>query len=283
VTPQLASQLADLLLRSGEDPGARDLHTWGTSREALVEELLELEQPVVALEEGGGGVLVLDVAAAKGRAWAWGPAIDGLARPARADALFEDAVRRLPDGVTRLSAYPQVGAWMEAWWQSRGALPKGIVHVYRAERPARLAEGSAGPLRDPVPTDLEALARLHDAAFPATYLSPVELLEAHPRRRLLVADCGEGLVGYLCAESQRDGTGYIHFVAVDSDHRRRGLGRELLQAALRWFWDECGLSEAFLTVAAENDARHLYGQAGFDLLSSGQTLDLFLAPSTWSS
>ena len=163
---------------------------------------------------------------------------------------------------------------MDAWWRSRGATPAGVVHIYRCEGRAPLSSGSH--IHEALRDDVAAVARLHEEAFPRTYLAVDDMLADPPNRKVLVADRGQACVGYVCAERQPDGTGYIHYLAVDPTQRRQGLGRDLLLAALHWLHVERSVSETALTVADENDARSLYEQAGFALLATGQTFDLHL-------
>ncbi len=276
MNPEDVDRLAALLLRTNEDPGSRDLHTWGTPHDALAAEIRGLERPVIVLEDGGRGVMILDVAIEKARAWAWGPAVEGDDRPVRADALLDEALRRLPPGIERVSAYPASGSWIEAWWRGRGARAGDVVHVYRA---GRQDVGRSSPeVRDAAPADLPALTPLHDAAFPKTYLSAAEMLDAGRGRRVLVTPAAGPPAGYACAEARLDETGYVHYLAVDPARRRQGLGRRLLLAALHWLHVERGLRETVLTVADRNDARDLYAQAGFTRIATGQPIDLPIGP-----
>jgi len=70
-------------------------------------------------------------------------------------------------------------------------------------------------------------------------------------------------VGYVAIEHHPDGEAYIDFLGVAPEHRRRGIGRELIRAALLAGRD-LGCPRAALTVREANaGARALYASLGF--------------------
>lgn len=85
--------------------------------------------------------------------------------------------------------------------------------------------------------------------------------------RVIAADgtaCGISLAG------RRGLRGYLAGFGIAGTHRRRGLARQLIGAQVE-AWSKAGLQRVFLEVIAQNPARTLYGQAGFDEL---RTLDV---------
>lgn len=82
---------------------------------------------------------------------------------------------------------------------------------------------------------------------------------------------GETLVGLLLATAQVDAeaeevAGYIHELLVHPAFRRRGVAMELLDAAERYFLDECGFSTVLVTTSFDNDAAiRLYRSRGYSL------------------
>lgn len=81
------------------------------------------------------------------------------------------------------------------------------------------------------------------------------------------AMCGERIVGMIAIDGEDLGLGigHLRWFIVDAEARGRGVGRELLAAALR-FSDERGFSETRLwTFRGLDAARHLYESAGFRL------------------
>src|SRR5579859_1074788 len=96
------------------------------------------------------------------------------------------------------------------------------------------------------------------------------------RSRLIVADAGGTLAGYIATTIQEDGTGYVDFLATDPAHRRQGIAACLLAAALNWLFGDCRVQSAHLTVTDDKAvARRLYERAGFRLHISGIPADLY--------
>jgi ribosomal protein S18 acetylase RimI-like enzyme len=117
------------------------------------------------------------------------------------------------------------------------------------------------PFRD---TDRPATAVLHDELFPNTHL-PGARLDEGTDRAVLVAERAGALVGYVAAERQEDGTGYVDFLGVAGDQRGSGSGRLLVAAACRELVDRFGCTEVFLTVRVSNvAARRVYAACGFE-------------------
>jgi len=80
--------------------------------------------------------------------------------------------------------------------------------------------------------------------------------------RTLVAEAGGTVAGFLVARAIRD-EGEILNLAVLPEHRRRGLGRELLTAGLNWL-REGGAREVYLEVRHSNEAAlAMYRARGF--------------------
>ena len=104
------------------------------------------------------------------------------------------------------------------------------------------------------------MAALHGAALPPGWSTQAiaDLMES-PGTVALVAD---DLAGFVMIRSAAD-EAEILTVAVAADARRRGLGRALLDAAMRDAQAR-GAATLHLEVAANNDgARKFYAAAGF--------------------
>lgn len=143
-------------------------------------------------------------------------------------------------------------------------------------------------IRPALPADLPAIGRLgallvqthHDfdpARFiPATPATPrgyanylgTQLKEA--RAVILVAVRVGAVVGYVYAGLEgmdymalRGPAGAIYDVVVDPASRRQGVGRQLLDAAVKRI-TEMGAPQVVLSTAAKNnEAQHLFAKAGF--------------------
>jgi DNA-binding MarR family transcriptional regulator/N-acetylglutamate synthase-like GNAT family acetyltransferase len=90
-----------------------------------------------------------------------------------------------------------------------------------------------------------------------------------PVNQIWRAMLGDTLVGSVAIDGEGMGPGIAHLrtFIVDARMQGRGVGRRLLDAALR-FCDEQGFDEIRLrTVKGLDAARHLYEQAGFHLTS----------------
>ncbi len=77
-------------------------------------------------------------------------------------------------------------------------------------------------------------------------------------------DAGSGVVGYLRAEHQPGGDGYLDFVGVDPARRSAGIAGALVLDAIERLHSG-GAAAITLTVREDNAAaRSLYARLGFD-------------------
>ena len=111
--------------------------------------------------------------------------------------------------------------------------------------------------------DIPALAALERACFPeGADEAMLERFLSDGRHRLLLAEEDGTLLGYAWYEYVLD-EGYVGSVAVAAEHRRRGVGRLLVEDMLS---DARALRLAFLTLEVRESnipARRLYEKAGF--------------------
>ena len=105
---------------------------------------------------------------------------------------------------------------------------------------------------------------------PADYASFMSAQLEDPDMTVLVADENGDVVGYAYAAVEghdymalRGPAGVLHDVVVDPEHRGRGVGRLLLDAALQ-FLRSRGAPRVVLSTAARNEAaQRLFASAGF--------------------
>jgi ribosomal protein S18 acetylase RimI-like enzyme len=105
---------------------------------------------------------------------------------------------------------------------------------------------------------------------PADYASFLGTQLANPDVAVLVADDGEGVIGYAYAAVEgydymalRGPAGVLHDIIVDPGHRGRGVGRLLLEAALE-FLRSRGVPRVVLSTAERNEAaQRLFAGMGF--------------------
>ncbi|MFN3220140.1 MAG: GNAT family N-acetyltransferase [Acidimicrobiales bacterium] len=116
-----------------------------------------------------------------------------------------------------------------------------------------------GPLTD---ADAQAVSRLHDELFPDTHLTSGQLVASH-EDVLLAARLDGSTIGYLRAEIQPGGNGYLDFLGVDDRHRGTGVGGALVERAIVELAAR-GAKTVSLTVREDNvAARALYARLGF--------------------
>jgi ribosomal-protein-alanine N-acetyltransferase len=118
-------------------------------------------------------------------------------------------------------------------------------------------------IRPTTPADLPALERLEGSAFSDPWsLAMLEEALAARGAVTLVAERDRLVIGSIMARHVAD-EGEVLTVAVDPAHRRQGLGRELLEAALSRMVD-AGVRTVWLEVRTSNvAARMMYLGAGF--------------------
>ena len=85
----------------------------------------------------------------------------------------------------------------------------------------------------------------------------------------LAAREGDELLGFILLGTHLDfftkeEHGYMYEFYVMPEHRRKGLGKQLMEAALDDL-RQAGFKEVRLNVFAQNPARHLYAEKGFEV------------------
>ena len=118
-----------------------------------------------------------------------------------------------------------------------------------------------------VPVGKKGLQALHDR--PRRLGTPLRGL-----LQQLVATLDGRPVGYLTTHiGPEPDEAHIEYLAVTASARRRGIGRALLRAGLRWLFEEEAMAKVFLTVHSDNDrALALYRSVGFQSHSVGVPL-----------
>jgi GNAT superfamily N-acetyltransferase len=271
--------LSRLILGENAVPHRRCIHSDVGS--TPVEHAAELRR----LHEGGGllvllaerdedllGVAACEIDPASGRGWMRGPHVRA-SEPLWSQiggALVRGILDRLPASIHRLDSFlDDAHDEGNALYASLGFRRVRRVHVYTVRRPASDPPGEPGlPLG---PEHAASCAALHDALFPATYVTGRQLCDRiSPAHGVFVIAEGPQVLGYVAAHVETKGEGIVEFVGVAPHARGRGLGRRLLGNALWWLFVDEGVGEAALTVDDENaNARALYDAAGFRLEHSG--------------
>jgi ribosomal protein S18 acetylase RimI-like enzyme len=204
-----------------------------------------------------------------GRAWIHGPWVAGDDDDwtTWADAVLDAVLDALPAGVTDIEmcgdrANARLGALATARGLGRGE-PAHVLELALSEL-SRGRSNQAVRLADP--RDLETVARLHDAEFPATVASAEQLFEDADggERVLLVAEDESIIVGYAAGRVLADGEGYIDFIAVDPAARGRRVGEALVTSLVQALGDQGARPRVCLVVDERRvAARSLYKRLGF--------------------
>jgi ribosomal-protein-alanine N-acetyltransferase len=210
------------------------------------------------------GWLMGSVDADMGRVWWFGPFVDDGPRgwDAVATALYDVALAGLPDGIIEQElAIDARFEMLERWAIELGFHTEEASAVLVLDRPVDAPSIATRPV---TAADVTTVGRLHDELFPGTHTTGHGLVAGADASHVrLVAEDGDGLIGYVAVERQPDGEGYVDFLGVAPDRRRRGFGSELVRAgvdALR----KIGCSRVSLTVREGNAAaRSVYRSLGF--------------------
>jgi ribosomal protein S18 acetylase RimI-like enzyme len=209
---------------------------------------------------------------ALGRGWLWGPFALTADWAEVASALLDRLLEILPPSIQRLDGFLHVANERgRDFYLSHGFEQLKRHHVYVAARPGEpLRADEACHMLEP--GQKESFRRLHDTVFPDTYETGESIsAKLDDDHVVFVHTEGDDVVGYIYVAIE-DGTreGYVEFLGVRADARRRGVGKGLLLTALKWWFEEKGVSEVGLTVSEEDSgARALYERVGFGLKHSG--------------
>ena len=121
------------------------------------------------------------------------------------------------------------------------------------------------PIREGAPADVDALRRIARVSFDRVYafFAVRGVRGAWP---FLIAEVDGIPAGFLVGRwfNGKPPIGYVYFIAVDSNFRRRGIARTLVDESLRRFARRAA-TRVFAAVTEENDASlGLFGSLGFE-------------------
>jgi ribosomal protein S18 acetylase RimI-like enzyme len=273
-------EVAAFVAAQQADP-TRHIAYLGLEDEGICAELAALEplglEAVMVARRGAElvGMLAADWSDDPPRVWWFGPFVaSGEVFDAVADALLAAARTLLPAEVTQEEfAVDRRNETVAMFARRQGFEPgEGSSALLTTDLAAvRRASPTGGEQTDPhgvrvVSLDDRtrgAVAALHDRLFPGTH-TPGDRLDRDPDRVVLAAIRDGAVLGYVAAERQEDGAGYIDFLGVDEPARGQGIGRRLIVAACQRLHDDLGCCLVHLTVRESNVAgRRLYATLGF--------------------
>jgi ribosomal protein S18 acetylase RimI-like enzyme len=263
-TPDDLTDLVALAEEAQRTP-TRHIAYLASDAEAIEAEMIGLEgwpgNCVVAVRDSGPiGWLQGESDPDIGRVWWWGPFVAAGEPPDTALQLYDAAAALLDPAITQEEMGPD----------DRNDIVVAVAGArgFRGETASMVLSRTAEPATVPdvvrpyEPGDADAVAALHDRLFAGTHTTGAGLVDPAASRHLLVAEAGT-IAGYIAFEVQADGSGYIDFVAVDPDQRRKGIAAALVTGACTQL-DDLDVTRIHLTVRENNTAaRALYGRLGF--------------------
>lgn len=118
----------------------------------------------------------------------------------------------------------------------------------------------------------DSFAQLFEQIFPDTYYTGAQIAarQLETERTFIHLD-GDAVTGF-CHVKFNEGPkdGYVEFVGVHPDARRRGIARQLLTTGMHWLFTTHNVPEIGLTTGDDNiNAQALYVQVGFEIESVG--------------
>lgn len=282
VRPAVASELSAVAEFIATQQAAGDSHVayLGLDAASITEDLAALEPlgPAGVLVATIGGRIVGTLAAEwdrePPRAWWHGPFASAEDWESVADRLLGAGRALLPEWVTQEELAPDDRhARMAALARRSGFVAEEASVVMArsldrrddlegAEAPGRVPAVPIGDLGTAVDERRAAVVALHDRLFLGAHV-PGDRLGEGRDRLVLVAGARE-VAGYVVAERQSDGSGYIDFVGVDEAARGAGVGRALVERACVELFRRYGCRDVHLTVRERRGAaRRLYRRCGF--------------------
>jgi len=270
------------LIKGEQAVPERHIPYLGDQPDGILAELDELATPWASFlrvgRDGDGEVAAAafaDIDEEMGRAWIHGPWVRGdddqwtrWARP-----LIDAVADSLPSVIDDFELTGDArNVRLSALATEMGYRPSEVNWVYTLALERDATATWPGPtdrvrVRPATASDAVALAPLHDAEFPATYLTVDRMLSEAvdgDRTALVAVDASGHVVGYATGEVQPDGSGYIDFLAVDEAARGGGVGPALVAALVQALRPSITAEAVHLTVQDHRaPARALYGKLGF--------------------
>ncbi len=191
------------------------------------------------------------------RAWLYGPWGD------QADAMYAAVKPHIPSGAPEHELYPAMTNTAVAEFADRHGFKGGSTSLTYTFSREHLASVPPMSLPEATPEHHASFAELHDQVFPNTGSSAATLLGRTPPPLVVVED--GRLLGYVVLRLTPDsGDGELDYLAVDESARGRGLGRQLVRAAVHQAFADERMTSLELSTNSDNEVGHrLYESVGF--------------------
>jgi ribosomal protein S18 acetylase RimI-like enzyme len=209
-----------------------------------------------------------------GRGWLRGPfVVENMENwNATASALLQGLLDILPASIHRLDSFLNIANKRgNDFYLNHNFQQLRLVHVYVTAPPGNpfVYTNTCQVLK---PYHAQDFIDLHQAVFPNTYATGQRILDKlGDHHQVFVYPRESEILGYVYVAIEEDSEdGSIEFIGVREDARGQGIGRQLLQTALQWLFEEKKVPQTNLVV---NDnlanARSLYESVGFRLKYTG--------------
>lgn len=220
------------------------------------------------------GTLGCELDEEMGRGWLRGPFVlaDDGDWDKLASALLQELLFILPPAVRCLDSFLNIANEQgNRFYLAHEFEQLRLVHVYIALPPEKPFDRSSLCQTLP-PAYTQEFVALHNVIFPQTYATGERILDKLGNdHQVFVFIKGGALLGYLYAAIDEEAQeGLVEFFGVEAEARGQGIGRQLLQTALHWFFEVKQMPQAGLVVNDNlTNARSLYEKVGFKLKHTG--------------
>ncbi len=279
--PEDFTSVAELIVSQNQNPETHCIHSdMGDQIDAHEREIANLDQIgeivfVIASHEAKlMGAMGCEFDRELGWGWLRGPFVT-LSDPdwkIVAQSLFRSLKDALPVEIQRFNTFLDIANVRgNEFYQELGFEQRSLTHVYNITVPQSPFEPGRN-CEHLTPEWQNDFVALHQTIFPKTYATGQQMIEKIGEKQQVFVSIQDGLLmGYInVLIAEESGFGSVEFVGVREEARGKGVGRQLLQSALHWLFDEKGVAEATLVVSdALTNARSLYESVGFKLLYTG--------------
>lgn len=273
--------ISRLIAEQNKNPETHCIHSdTGEEVQGIQREMTHLDMDseicfVVAFQDNQLiGALGSELDEELGRGWIRGPFIVAETGDwdTIASALFQGLLTKLPPAIHWLDSFLNIANERgNDFYLKQSFRQLGLVHVYVTSPPEkRLVLPNPGETLQP--QQAQQFMTLHQTIFPQTYATGQRILDKlGDNHQVFVYNRGGEIVGYLYASIEEgSGDGMVEFVGVRAEERGQGIGRELLQTALQWFFEVKQVAQATLVVDDNlTNARSLYKRVGFRFKYTG--------------
>ena len=276
MTESTFEQAVELISRLQSD-NSHHIGYFGTTSEELIPYIKELEpnwkETSLLAYEGKQliGLLIIEYDLELEHAWLHGPMVDYIDWQTVANTLISTSMLEIiPKSIQDLELCGDVS--------NDNLRLFAEAHKFKSSDPSALLSFKCKDLeklnsiQDPNIIKLneeffESFQQLHDKIWPNSYFSGKQLIERRSdRNKILLNIVGKKLRGYIRGGVEPGGKeGYIDFVTVNEDDRRKGIGKGLVTAITKWLLSSFEITSVGLSVYDTNiPAVNLYKKIGFN-------------------